>query len=235
MLALVVALVLALVGPSVAAQEAIPTSGASALDGAITDVRYLVPFTPDGLNPRLHATATEDGICADPSDQALDRPDAWNCVGDNDQIYDPCFENSYIPPDQPAQVACADSPFSPEVVVLRLTQPLVRQKEVQVPDAASVVAGAPGSGGAAAETDGDNPYSIDPWDLPWAVELANGEQCTLLRGTLTVLAGQTVHYGCSGGGAILGEVRHQAPLWTVNYLAEGDVASTLVPVTTAWS
>ena len=98
MLALVGALVLALVGPSVAAQEATPTSGASVLVGAITDMRYLLPFTPDGLNPRLHATATEDGICADPSDQALDRPDAWNCVGANDQIYDPCFENPYIPP-----------------------------------------------------------------------------------------------------------------------------------------
>lgn len=230
MLALVVALVLALVGPSVAAQEATPTAGASVLTGAFTNARYLLPFTPDGLNPRLRATATEDGICVDPSDQALDRPDAWNCVGANDQIYDPCFENPYLPPDQPGQVACADSPFSPEVVVLRLTQPLVRHKEVQVPDAA----GAAG-GGSDSAMDGDNPYSIDPWDLPWALELANGEQCTLLRGTLTVLAGQTVHYGCSGGGAILGEVRHQAALWTVNYLAQGDVASTLVPVTTAWS
>ena len=61
MLALVGALVLALVGPSVAAQEATPTSSASVLVGAITDMRYLLPFTPDGLNPRLHATATEDG------------------------------------------------------------------------------------------------------------------------------------------------------------------------------
>lgn len=222
-LALLVALVLVLVGPSVSAQDATPTPGLSALDGAITNVRYLVPFTPDGLNPRLHATATGDGTCADPSAQALDRPDAWNCIGSDNQVYDPCFENPFIPPDQPGQVACAESPFSPEVVVLTLTQPVVRQKEVQVPDAVD------------AELDGDNPYSIDPWDLPWGLELANGEQCTLLRGTLTALAGQTVHYGCAGGGAILGEVRHREALWTVNYLAEGDVATTLVPVVTAWS
>ena len=37
----------------------------------------------------------------------------------------------------------------------------------------------------------------------WAVELANGDQCTL-HGTL-IMAGQTVHYGCADGGMILGE------------------------------
>jgi hypothetical protein len=234
-LALLVALVLVLVGPSVAAQDATPTSGASVLQGAITDMRYLVPFTPDGLNPRLHATATADGTCADASAQALDRPDAWSCIGSDNQVYDPCFENPFILPDQPGQVACADSPFSPEVVVLELTQPVARQKEVQAPDTAGAEAGGPGDEAADVEMESDNPYSIDPWDLPWGLELANGEQCTLSRGTLSVLAGQTVHYGCTGGGAILGEVRHWDALWTVNYLAAGDVASTLVPVAAAWS
>ena len=41
--------------------------------------------------------------------------------------------------------------------------------------------------------------SIEPWDLPWALELANGDRCTLLGGTLTVMAGQTAHYGCENG------------------------------------
>ena len=77
--------------------------------------------------------------------------------------------------------------------------------------------------------------SIDPWDLPWAVELANGDQCTLLGGTLTVLAGQTAHYGCADGGVVFGEVNHVRPLWTVNYLAQGDAASRLVDVVAAWS
>jgi hypothetical protein len=77
--------------------------------------------------------------------------------------------------------------------------------------------------------------SIDPWDLPWAVELANGDRCTLLGGTLTVVAGQTAHYGCEDGGVVFGEVNHVRPLWTVNYLAEGDVASRLVDVVAAWS
>ena len=101
-----------------------------------------------------------------------------------------------------------------------LTDPLVREKEA--PDAGPSMAQAAG-------------VSIDPWDLPWALELANGEQCTLLGGTLTVQAGQTVHFGCVNQGTILGEVQHQEALWTVNYLAEGEVASQLVEVVTAWS
>ena len=220
MLALVVALVLALVGPSAAAQDATPTSEASVLNGVITDMRYVLPFTPDGLNPGLTATTTEDGVCGFPSSAALDRPDAWDCIGESDQIYDPCFENPFIAPDQPALVACFDSPFSTDVVVLRVTEPLAREKEA--PDAGMDMAEAAG-------------VAIDPWDLPWAVELANGDQCTLLGGTLTVQAGQTVHYGCLDGGMILGEVRHQDALWTVNYLAQGDAASRLVAVDTAWS
>jgi hypothetical protein len=207
----------ALGGQSVArAQEATPAAGATAR----TDLRFVLPFTPDGLNPALTATATADGVCGFASSAALDRPDAWDCLGADDQIYDPCFENPFLPPDEPGQVACFDSPFSTEVVVLTLTEPLVREKEA--PDAGMRLAQAAG-------------VSIDPWDLPWALELANGEHCTLLGGTLTVQAGQTVHYGCLEQGTILGEVQHQDAVWTVNYLAEGEVASSLVPVTVAWS
>jgi hypothetical protein len=200
----------------VIAQDTTPTAGSSAR----TDVRYLLPFIPEGLNPGLTATTTVEGVCGFSSSAALDRPDAWDCIGADDQIYDPCFENPFVSPDEPGQVACLDSPFTTEVVVLTLKDPLVRQKEAS--DTGMSMAQAAG-------------VSIDPWDLPWALELANGDQCTLLGGTLTVMAGQTAHYGCADGGTILGEVRHQDALWTVNYLAEDDVASTLVPVTIAWS
>jgi hypothetical protein len=205
-------------GPSrTRAQEATPATGQSER----TDVRYLLPFTPDGLHPGLRATTTEDGVCGFPSSAALDRPDAWDCTGAEGQIYDPCFENPFTSPDDPAQVACLASPFSTDVVVLTLTEPLVRQKEVPDPsmEAAQEAAG----------------VALDPWDLPWALELANGDRCTLLGGTLTVMAGQTVHYGCEEGGVVVGEVTHLRPLWTVNYLAQGEVASHLVDVVAAWS
>jgi hypothetical protein len=205
----------------VTAQDATPTAVSVSSGDNRTDVRYILPFTPDGLNPGLMATTTEDGICGFPSSAALDRPDAWDCTGAEGQIYDPCFENPFLPPDEPGQVACFASPFSTDVVVLALTEPLMRQKESPDPavEATQDAAG----------------VSLDPWDLPWALELANGDQCTLLGGTLTVVAGQTAHYGCVNGGVVFGEVNHVRPLWTVNYLAEGDVASRLVDVVAAWS
>jgi hypothetical protein len=202
--------------PAVGAQDATPAAGQSAR----TDVRYVVPFGPDGLNPGLTATTTEDGVCGFPSSAALDRPDAWDCLGAEGQIYDPCFENPFLLPDEPDEVACFESPFTTEVVVLTLTEPLVREKEA--PDVGMSLAQATG-------------IALAAWDLPWALELANGDRCTLLGGTLTVIAGQTAHYGCEQGGAVFGEVDHRQPLWTANYLAEGEVASRRVDVVTAWS
>jgi hypothetical protein len=198
------------------AQDATPEAGATAR----TDVRYVVPFGPDGLNPGLTATTEEEGVCGFASAAALDRPDAWDCTGAEGQIYDPCFENPFILPDDPGQVACLESPFTTDVVVLNLTAPLVRQKEA--PDAGMGLAQAAG-------------VALEPWDLPWALELANGDQCTLLGGTLTVVASETAHYGCADGGVVLGEVNHRQPVWTVNYLAQGEVASRLVEVVAAWS
>src|SRR5215203_1025791 len=216
LVALLVLLALTLLSPAVTAQEVTPAAGSTAR----TDIRYVLPFIPDGLSPGLTATATEEGVCGFSSSAALDRPDAWDCIGAENQIYDPCFENPFIALDEPGEVACLASPFSTDVVVLTLTDPLVREKEA--PDTVPSLAQAAG-------------VSIDPWDLPWALELANGDQCTLLGGTLTVMAGQTAHYGCQDGGTILGEVQHQAALWSVNYLADGETASRLVEVTTAWS
>ena len=129
------------------AQDATPAAGLTAR----TDVRYLLPFGPDGLNGGLTATTEEEGTCAYPSSAALDRPDAWDCTGAEGQIYDPCFENPFPPSDEPGQVACVDSPFSTDVVVLTLTEPLVREKEA--PDAGMSLAEAAG-------------VSIDPGTSP---------------------------------------------------------------------
>src|SRR5215208_5990001 len=93
--ALLVVLVPSLIGPVASAQDATPTTTGEAGGGDRTDVRYVLPFGPD-------------------------RPDAWDCTGAEGQIYDPCFENPFIAPDEPGQVACFDSPFTTDVVVLTL-------------------------------------------------------------------------------------------------------------------
>jgi hypothetical protein len=218
-------LALALAGPVlVSAQDATPAAGADATDVARTDVRYLLPFGPDGLNPALTVAATVEGVCGFSSIVALDRPDAWDCISADNEIFDPCFEPFMQDPEELGQLACVEAPFATEVTLLALTEPLVREKEAADPGADPSL----DMGQSADDT-------LDPWDLPWVLELANGDRCTLLHGTLSVMAGQIVHYGCVEGGMVLGQTDRGQPLWTVSYLAEGEVASRLVAVTVAWS
>ena len=227
LVALCTLLALALVGPAmVSAQDATPEADAGGTDGHVqrTDVRYLLPFGPDGLSAGLTASATVEGICGSSSIAAIDRPDAWDCISADNEILDPCFENPFVSPDEPGELACFEDPFTSEVTLLTLTEPLVREKEDADPSADPSMA----MGQEADDV-------LAPWDLPWALELANGDQCTLLHGTLTVMAGQIVYYGCVDGGMVLGETDHSQPVWTVSYLAEGEFASSLVDVAAAWS
>ena len=227
LVALCALLALAFAGPLlVSAQEATPEAGAGVAEVTRTDIRYLLPFGPDGLNPNFTQAATVEGVCGFSSIVALDRPDAWDCITADNEIFDPCFEPFMMDPEELGQLACVESPFATEVTLLTLTEPLVREKEA--PDPGADPAMGMGMGQSADDT-------LAPWDLPWALELANGDRCTLLHGTLSVLAGQVVHYGCVEGGMVLGETDRSQPLWTVSYLAEGEVASRLVPVAVAWS
>jgi hypothetical protein len=196
---------------AVLGQEATPEPG-TALPR--TDTRYVIPFGPDGLTAGLTARETLTGTCTADSITVSDRADAFNCLGEDSQFYDPCFENPFSPRDEPGEVACIPDPLSSEVVLLTVADPLPREKE-------------------APADQGQDPFA--PWDLPWALELANGDRCTLLGGTLYQLAGQVVYYSCEQNGAVLGVVDHGQPLWTVNYLADGDFASHVVDVRVAWS
>jgi hypothetical protein len=227
------------------AQDATPAAESLAR----TDVRYVLPFTLEGLNPGLTVTATVDGICGFSSIVALDRPDAWDCLSADQEIYDPCFENPFLPPDELGEVACLDSPFTTDVVVLTLTQPLDREKEAPAggptggPGSGQGTGPGPSTGAGPGPSTGMGPgmaqgaagVELAPWALPWALDLANGDRCTLLHGTLTRMAGQVAHYSCADGGIVLGETDRSQPVWTVNYLAAGEIASTLVEVTAAWS
>ena len=133
-----------------------------------TDTRYVIPFGPDGLIAGLTARQTLTGTCTADSITVSDRADAFNCLGEDSQFYDPCFENPFSPRDEPGEVACIPDPLSSEVVLLTVADPLPREKE-------------------ALADQGQDPFA--PWDLPWALELANGDRCTLLGGTLYQLAG----------------------------------------------
>ena len=205
-LLVMIALLLAFSPVAVIAQDA-------ASDEAVerTNVRLLLPFGPDGLNGDLAEVAAVNGNCAIDSLHVPARGEAWECIGDDDTVYDPCFENPYGAADAPGVLACVESPFSTDVVMLALDEPLVRDKESPA-DAIH-----------------------DPWNLPWALELANGEQCVLLSDIELVLAGLSVYYNCSQGGSVLGDLNRGGDVWTVSYAAPDAIGSSLVDVVTAWS
>jgi hypothetical protein len=187
----------------VIAQEATPVvTGASALER--TDIRYLLPYTPDGLNPALTVAGNETGDCVE-SAAAADRPDAWRCLSGGP--LDPCFENPFGASETPIELACLSSPWSSEVVLFTATTPLPREKEPA-------------------------DFMAAP---PWALELANGEQCAVITGATAIFAGMRLNYGCTGQGAVIGEPDRGQPIWTVDYLPENGLATERVAVTVAWT
>lgn len=206
---------LVLVPVAVIAQDSTPEAQPEAATGDVTRTipAYVFPYDSDGLNAGLTVTANVSGVCGSESLMTPGRPDAWDCLGDDNQVYDPCFENPFAATssaDAPGEVACMTSPFVDEVVLLTLDAPLDREKEV-APDA-----------------------DAESWNLPWGLELAGGERCLLLANVEVVLAGEAVHYECADGGTILGGVDHRQPLWSVIYLADGETVTTLGDVAIAW-
>jgi hypothetical protein len=201
---------------AVIAQDSTPQAqtAAPAAPPARTNARIFLPFTADGLNATLTVAGNEKGVCGFGSIATASRDDAWECTSTSNRIYDPCFENPFTAADQPGELACFASPFDKNVVMLALDEPLSRQK------ASPVVA--PGEA------------NFGAWELPWALELANGDRCLLLSDVDVVMAGESVYYEC-GDGSILGDLNRGQPQWTVSYLADGDVGTTLTDVAVAWN
>jgi hypothetical protein len=187
------------------AQEATPAAGAPVAPLTRTNVRYYLPYSPNGLNPALKATDRATGTCDGGSSVLPGRPDVWFCVETGGGVLDPCFENIWTPDGSPPELACASDPFGNEVVLLTATAPLPQAQP-----------------------------SPEPTPLPWALELANGKRCVLLRGATTAFAGMRLNYGCVGGGSVIGDVDRSSPVWVVSYLDDGALATNLVAVAVAW-
>lgn len=218
-------------GVLAAAQDATPAAqGAAPL--ARTNVRYVLPYVEGGLSPDLNVVGTESGVCDGGSVADPARPDAWSCAGTESPSLDPCFENPMATLDEPGELACMASPFSTDVVLFTPTEPLVRQKETSVEDDGAAAAGDPGI--AAGEEAMPRLDQADLAELPWAIELGNGEQCTLAQGATAVAAGMRYNYACSGGGWVLGDIDVSERVWTAVHLPEAGSATDLVEVAVAW-
>lgn len=173
---------------------------------AVTQTRVFTPFDAGGeLVVGLAVTGEVEGSCEANSAASPERPDAWRCSAEN-EILDPCFQN-VLRDGEP--LACTEDPFSADVVMLTLSTPLPDPTVTDGPDFAA--------------------------GLPWALELANGQQCTLLTGATASVAGMRINYGCPDGAQVVGEVNRRLPRWRVFYqTAARSLSLEQVGVATAW-
>lgn len=119
-------------------------------------------------------------------------------------IHDPCFQNVM---GDPNSLACPDSPWTANVTLLTLTSPLPteQRKEIPLKDA-----------------------------LPWALELANGQRCTLFTGATAPIAGMRINYGCPGGFIVVGDIDRSQPLWRAFSQGEKATSLDLTDIAVAW-
>jgi hypothetical protein len=169
-----------------------------------TQIKLLTPFGPNGLSIGMAVTEKVSGKCFAASLASSSRPDAWRCSSGNG-LLDPCYQR--IMGDE-KQLACpVGGPWPANVVLLTLNQPLPSEprKEVSRADV-----------------------------LPWALELANGQRCTLFTGATAPVAGMRINYGCPGGFQVVGDIDRSQPVWRVFFQGEKSIALEQVDVSVAW-
>lgn len=190
---MLLAIMIVLMGASAAAPQ---SSGA-------TLVTLYVPFNPGGLSVGLAVTKRVSGSCFAGSAASSGRSDAWRCSAGN-TILDPCYQGFQ---QGKTVLACPDTPWSANVVLLTLTK--------ELPDKEA------------------NKDSV-PKALPWALELANGMKCGLLTGATWGVAGMRANYGCGNTTYVIGDPDRSQPLWRVFYQGARSFAVTQVGVRVAW-
>lgn len=169
-----------------------------------TRIKMLTPFGPSGLSSGLEVARQLSGNCFARSASSAARPDAWRCSAAN-AILDPCYQR--IMGDE-KQLACpVDGPWSGKVVLLTLTQPLPEDSHKEA--------------------------SRDS-TLPWALELAGGQHCSLFTGATAPVAGMRINYGCPGGFIVVGDINRSQPVWRVFLQAEKSSVLEEVDVVVAW-
>jgi hypothetical protein len=70
--------------------------------------------------------------------------------------------------------------------------------------------------------------------MPWAIELAGGQRCTLFTGATAPVAGMRINYGCPGGYIAVGDIDRTQPVWRIFVQGEKSVALELTGIKVAW-
>jgi hypothetical protein len=132
------------------------------------------------------------------------RWDAWSCTAGG-RRYDPCFSGRRT--GVGAQLVCMDFPWA-NATLLELTRP--------VPDALANVVGDPRT------------------HAPWALTLATGERCALVRSRLGTIGGEPIKYACAGSAVLAGLPARGRPVWTIKRAATATAKARSAAIRRAW-
>lgn len=148
----------------VMALSALSVALAAPASARTLELRY-TPFAADGsLRDGLHATPAFGGTCSTGS-FLVAGPGVFRCVQDS-FIRDPCYLDTAAANAARSVVVCIETPWSPNVLHLRVTGPL------------------------------DPRYGARVDDPPWALRLASGRRCLLVAGAAPVVGGRRMNYTC---------------------------------------
>src|SRR5580704_3731902 len=172
-----------------------------------TQIKLITPFQSGNLGIGFAVTARGDGECFARSAAVAGRPDAWRCSIGN-AIQDPCFQN--IMGDAKV-LACPDGPWTANVILLTLTRPLPT------------------------DSPGNDATKTSLKDtMPWALEMANGQRCTLFTGATAPIAGMRINYGCPGGFIAVGNIDRSRADWRIFFQGEKSISMELTDIAVAW-
>lgn len=168
-----------------------------------TQTLIFMPWTTSALDHHFGIASKAKGSCWAHS-RATSRPDAWRCSA-RDDVYDPCFEGLA----RADEVACAETPFSTSIVLIRLGKPL------------------PASSKSFARW-------LEHKGVPWGLRLAGGDKCVYVTGASYLIAGKRLNYACERSGWVAGVPDRAVGLWTVQTVsAPGEKHLVTLPIAAA--
>ena len=120
-------------------------------------------------------------------------------------IYDPCYPDTAAGNAARSVVVCVETPWSPNVLRLRATGPL------------------------------DPRYGASVDDPPWALRLASGRRCVLVRGAAPIADGRRMNYTCGRRRYLFGRPDRTRTTWRiVQAVTPGGAGLRNVAISVAW-
>jgi hypothetical protein len=120
-------------------------------------------------------------------------------------IHDPCYRDAGQSTPERAVVVCVADPWTSAAVRLRVTEP-------PHPD-----------------------HGAEPGGLPWALTLASGRRCRVVRGATPTVGGRRLHYVCGGGRVLFGSPDRTTATWRIRQATDaGGRDLRKVAIATAW-